>query len=44
MFPMRMLLLEDNRRLSSSLSTSLAHQGYSVDTAYDGQQGQDFAV
>ena len=40
---MRILLVEDNHRLSNSLKMNLAHEGYSVDTAYDGQEGQDFA-
>ena len=37
---MRILVVEDNHRLSSSLQMNLAHEGYSVDTAYDGQEGQ----
>ena len=40
---MRILVVEDNHRLSSSLKLNLAHEGYSVDTAYDGQEGQDLA-
>src|SRR2546427_1957072 len=40
---MRILVIEDNRRLNSSLASSLAHEGYSVDSAYDGQEGQDLA-
>lgn len=40
---MRILIIEDNRRLSSSLQKNLEHEGYSVDAAYDGQEGQDFA-
>lgn len=40
---MRLLLVEDNHRLSASLATNLAHEGYSVDVAYDGQEGQDLA-
>lgn len=40
---MRILIIEDNHRLSSSLAANLTHEGYSVDTAYDGQEGQDFA-
>src|SRR5207302_6541664 len=38
---MRILVIEDNHRLNSSLASSLAHEGYSVDSAYDGQEGQD---
>ena len=40
---MRILIIEDNHRLSSSLAANLAHEGYSVDAAYDGQEGQDLA-
>lgn len=40
---MRILVIEDNHRLSNSLAANLAHEGYSVDTAYDGQEGQDLA-
>jgi DNA-binding response OmpR family regulator len=40
---MRILVVEDNHRLSTSLQLNLAHEGYSVDTAYDGQEGQDLA-
>lgn len=40
---MRILVVEDNHRLSSSLKLNLAHEGYSVDVAYDGQEGQDLA-
>jgi DNA-binding response OmpR family regulator len=40
---MRILIVEDNHRLNTSLALSLTHEGYSVDTAYDGQEGQDMA-
>jgi DNA-binding response OmpR family regulator len=40
---MRILVIEDNHRLSSSLQMNLNHEGYSVDAAYDGQEGQDLA-
>jgi len=40
---MRILLVEDNRRLSSSLKMSLSDDGYAVDAAYDGVEGQDLA-
>ncbi len=40
---MRVLVVEDNHRLSHSLKMNLVHEGYSVDTAYDGQEGQDLA-
>src|SRR5947209_1414890 len=39
----RILLVEDNRRLSDSLKMSLADEGYAVDAAYDGQEGQEQA-
>lgn len=37
---MRLLLVEDNRRLSHELKMSLTDAGYAVDTAYDGHEGQ----
>jgi DNA-binding response OmpR family regulator len=40
---MRVLLVEDNRRLSNSLKASLADGGYAVDVAYDGVEGQELA-
>src|ERR1700758_1629489 len=40
---MRILVIEDNYRLNSSLQSNLTHEGYSVDSAYDGQEGQDLA-
>ncbi len=40
---MRILLVEDNRRLSDSLRLSLVDDGYAVDTAYDGPEGEAFA-
>src|SRR5512136_2757393 len=40
---MRILLVEDNRRLSNSLKMSLVDYGYAVDAAYDGIEGQDLA-
>lgn len=40
---MRVLLVEDNRRLSSSLKANLVDDGYAVDTAYDGIEGQELA-
>src|SRR5512143_1933411 len=41
---MRILLIEDNRRLSDSLRAVLTDDGYAVDTAYDGAQGEDLAA
>lgn len=40
---MRILVIEDNRRLSDELKRSLAHEGYAVDAAYDGDEGLTFA-
>jgi two-component system, OmpR family, copper resistance phosphate regulon response regulator CusR len=40
---MRVLLVEDNRRLSDSLKMSLAEDGYAIDTAYDGLEGEQLA-
>jgi two-component system, OmpR family, copper resistance phosphate regulon response regulator CusR len=41
---MRILLIEDNRRLSDSLKATLIEDGYAVDTAYDGVEGEDMAL
>ncbi len=38
---MRILLVEDNRRLSDSLRLILQDDGYAVDTAYDGIEGEE---
>jgi DNA-binding response OmpR family regulator len=40
---MRILLIEDNRRLSQSLKLSLEEDGYAVDPAFDGDEGQYLA-
>lgn len=40
---MRMLLIEDNRRLSRSLKMGLEEEGYAVDVAYNGEEGQELA-
>jgi DNA-binding response OmpR family regulator len=40
---MRVLVVEDNRRLSHSLKMSLEDDGYAVDAAYDGDEGQVLA-
>jgi two-component system, OmpR family, copper resistance phosphate regulon response regulator CusR len=37
----RILLVEDNRRLSDSLRMILQDDGYAVDTAYDGLEGEE---
>jgi DNA-binding response OmpR family regulator len=40
---MRLLLVEDNHRLSNSLKMNLEDDGYAVDVAYDGVEGQELA-
>ena len=40
---MRILVVEDNRRLNQSLKTSLAEDGYAVDSAFTGPEGEDLA-
>lgn len=40
---MRILVVEDNRRLNQSLKMSLIDDGYAVDVAYDGEEGQVLA-
>jgi DNA-binding response OmpR family regulator len=40
---LRILLVEDNRRLNNSLRASLEEDGYAVDPAYDGQEGEELA-
>ncbi|MGW8225196.1 MAG: response regulator transcription factor [Anaerolineales bacterium] len=41
---MRILVVEDNRRLNTSLKTSLEEDGYAVDVAFDGDEGEAFAL
>lgn len=41
---MRILLVEDNRRLNASLRQSLVEDGYAVDAAFDGQEGEELAA
>jgi DNA-binding response OmpR family regulator len=41
---MRILLVEDNRRLNHSLKMSLMDDGYAVDSAYDGVEGEELAL
>jgi DNA-binding response OmpR family regulator len=36
-------LVEDNRRLSDSLRLNLTDDGYAVDVAYDGREGEELA-
>ncbi|HTW19561.1 MAG TPA: response regulator transcription factor [Mycobacteriales bacterium] len=40
---MRLLLVDDERRLARALQTGLSDEGYVVDVAYDGQSGLDAA-
>ncbi|HET8628791.1 MAG TPA: response regulator transcription factor [Thermomicrobiales bacterium] len=40
---MRILVVEDNRRLSRSLKLCLEDEGYAVDAAFDGREGQEYA-
>ncbi len=41
---MRILLVEDNRRLSDSLRLTLEEDGYAVDAAYDGNDGEEMGL
>lgn len=41
---MRILLVEDNRRLNNSLRLSLVDDGYAVDPAYTGTEGEELAL
>lgn len=41
---MRILLIEDNKRLSESLRATLIEDGYAVDCAYDGVEGEEMAL
>jgi DNA-binding response OmpR family regulator len=40
---MRILVVEDNRRLNQSIRLSLTDDGYAVDCAFDGPEGEDLA-
>jgi DNA-binding response OmpR family regulator len=40
---MRILIVEDNRRLNDSLKLSLEEDGYAIDSAFDGVEGQELA-
>lgn len=40
---MRILVVEDEKRLAASLRTGLEAEGFAVDTAYDGQEGLWYA-
>jgi two-component system, OmpR family, copper resistance phosphate regulon response regulator CusR len=41
---MRILLIEDNHRLSDSLRSTLIEDGYAVDAAFDGLEGEEMAM
>src|SRR5258708_728172 len=41
---MRLLIIEDNRRLNDSLRSALREDGYVVDAAFDGVEGEDLAA
>jgi len=41
---MRILVVEDNKRLSDSLRRTLEDDGYVIDTAYDGLDGEEMAL
>jgi DNA-binding response OmpR family regulator len=41
---MRLLLVEDNKRLSDSLRMTLEDDGYAVDVAYDGLDGEELGL
>lgn len=41
---MRILLVEDNKRLSDSLRMTLEDDGYSIDSAYNGLDGEEMAL
>ncbi len=41
---MRILLVEDNHRLSESLRKTLEEDGYAIDTAYDGIDGEEMGL
>ena len=40
---MKILLAEDEQQLSRVLETAMTHEGYQVDTAFDGQEAVDLA-
>jgi DNA-binding response OmpR family regulator len=41
---MRILLVEDNHRLHHSLRASLEEDGYAVDSTYDGEEAENYAL
>ncbi|EKD62041.1 MAG: Two component transcriptional regulator, winged helix family [uncultured bacterium] len=40
---MRILVVEDEHKIASSIKRGLEQEGYAVDVAYDGEQGYDLA-
>lgn len=40
---MRILLVEDNRRLNNTIRLNLIEAGYAVDAAFDGLEGEEYA-
>ena len=41
---MRVLIIEDDRKIANSLKKSLRSEGFAVDIAYDGVKGEELAV
>ncbi|MCL5029693.1 MAG: response regulator transcription factor [Bacteroidetes bacterium] len=41
---MRVLLIEDDKKISEALSKGLRSEGYAVDTAFDGVKGEELAA
>jgi DNA-binding response OmpR family regulator len=41
---MRILVVEDEHKIGSSIKRGLEQEGYAVDLAYDGEEGYDLAV
>jgi len=40
---MRVLVIEDERELAHLIRRGLTEEGYAVDVAYDGEEGESFA-
>src|SRR5512140_457342 len=41
---MRILVIEDNKRLNDSLRLTLEDDGYAVDSVYDGEDGEEMGL
>ncbi len=41
---MRILLIEDDKKIASAVSKNLRAEGYAVDIAYDGVKGEELAL